>query len=183
MNNDIIVKSSRDEQLDMYRALAMIYIVCFIHVASWLHIVKEPLFSMMLFEMPVIFFIAGAAQLLSNKSKPFLQIVLSRFKRVVIPFYIYSVVTLLFLFILTLVWKYFYPQILTTFGENVANKYTYDIFSYSWRDALSIILCQDIPQAPIMWHTWFIVPYFLLSCLIWLQSKAARKFFFGGGTF
>ena len=151
----------------------MIYIVCFIHVVYWLHIGSEPFISLILFEMPVIFFIAGAAQSLGKKKKTLGAIVWSRLKRVVFPFYVYAAVSLVIIAILTLVWKIYYPYILSTFGENVANKYSYDILAYEWKNIWNVILCKDISQAPILWHTWFVVPYFILSCLFWFQEKAA----------
>lgn len=58
----------RDKQLDLYRGLSMIYVVCFTHVIYWLKIGMEPLLSIMLFEMPIIFFISGAS--LSFNKKP-----------------------------------------------------------------------------------------------------------------
>lgn len=36
-------KQERDYQLDMYRGLAMIYVVCFIHVLYWLGLGGQPL--------------------------------------------------------------------------------------------------------------------------------------------
>ena len=69
----------RDKQLDLYRGLSMIYVVCFIHVIYWLKIGSEPILSLMLFEMPLIFFISGAS-LSFNKGHRilFLQVVSCR---------------------------------------------------------------------------------------------------------
>ncbi len=58
----------RDVQLDAYRAMLMIYIVCFIHVEFWLEYGKEPMMSLSLVEMPLIFFVSGAA--LSYRREP-----------------------------------------------------------------------------------------------------------------
>ena len=59
----------RDTTLDACRGLAMMYIVCVIHVAYWLYPVAEPLKSVLLFEMPAMFFIAGAAQSLRGTNR------------------------------------------------------------------------------------------------------------------
>ena len=40
----------------------MIHIVCVIHVIYWIKIFDEPWRSLLLLEMPAIFFIAGASQ-------------------------------------------------------------------------------------------------------------------------
>ncbi len=77
----------RDEQLDLYRGLSMIYVVCFIHVMCWLKIGSEPLLSLMLFEMPVIFFISGASLSFNKSSRSFRATIWSRMKRVVLPYY------------------------------------------------------------------------------------------------
>ena len=73
----------RDTQLDIYRALAMIYIICVIHVVYWLGIGNELITSIILFEMPVIFFITGASFSLQTKEKSFIEkfIVLPAFTR------------------------------------------------------------------------------------------------------
>lgn len=81
----------RDKQLDLYRGLSMIYVVCFIHVIYWLKIGSEPILSLMLFEMPIIFFISGASLSFRKEPRSFWNTLCSRFKRVVIPYYICSV--------------------------------------------------------------------------------------------
>lgn len=58
---------TRDLQLDGYRGIVMIYIVCVIHVVNWLDYNIEPYNSFMLFEMPIIFFISGASLTFSLK--------------------------------------------------------------------------------------------------------------------
>lgn len=86
----------RDRQLDIYRSISMIYILCVIHVVYWLWIGSEPLKSILLIEMPIIFFISGAAARLSYKdNRKFGDVLLSRFKRVLVPYYIYALVVFL----------------------------------------------------------------------------------------
>lgn len=55
---------TRDLQLDGYRGIVMIYIVCVIHVVNWLDYNIEPYNSFMLFEMPIIFLYLGLRLLL-----------------------------------------------------------------------------------------------------------------------
>ena len=78
----------RDTQLDNYRALTMIYIVCFIHITYWFDGFGEPYRSYMLFEMPLIFFIAGAAQTYA-KPKSLPKMIINRVWRVMFPFYFF----------------------------------------------------------------------------------------------
>lgn len=58
----------RDRLLDILRGLTMIHIVCVIHVLWYFGLAREPIYSFLLFEMPAIFFIAGASQLIKGKS-------------------------------------------------------------------------------------------------------------------
>ncbi len=78
----------RDVQLDAYRAMLMIYIVCFIHVEFWLGYGKEPMMSLSLVEMPLIFFVSGAALSYRREPRPFWTIVCNRGKRILLPYYI-----------------------------------------------------------------------------------------------
>lgn len=68
---------TRDSQLDLYRALIMIYIVCWIHGIYWFDTANDVVKSISLFEMPIIFFIAGASQKLS-KPKGVVQTIRNR---------------------------------------------------------------------------------------------------------
>ncbi len=92
----------RDTQLDLYRAGVMIYIVCVIHVLYWLQIGGEPLKSLALFEMPVIFFISGAALSLSKPKRSLWRTVWNRLRRVLFPYYVYACMMVLPLVALTL---------------------------------------------------------------------------------
>ena len=90
--------NKRDVQLDMYRGLSILYVVCFIHVLYWLNIGKQPFMSMILFEMPVIFFISGASLSFSKNPRPVKKTLKSRFYRLLLPYYIYRFNIILFNF-------------------------------------------------------------------------------------
>lgn len=170
----------RDIQLDMYRGLSMIYVVCFIHVIYWLKIGSEPLLSLMLFEMPIIFFISGASLSFNKKPRSFRKTLWSRIRRVVIPYYIYAVVMVLIVALLSVIWHYWLPNIIGVFGEKVATKYMFDITAYSWGDVWSILSFGNIPQSPCVWHLWFILPYLILSCSFEMQKRILTKINRGG---
>lgn len=92
----------REQQLYMYRGLSMIYVVSFIHVVYWLKIGSEPIKSLMLFEMPLIFFISGASLSFNKTSRRFKQVFFNRMVRVVIPYYVYAIVSVVVLAIITM---------------------------------------------------------------------------------
>ncbi len=146
----------RDTQLDAYRAMLMIYIVCFIHVEFWLGFGKEPYLSLSLVEMPLIFFVSGAALSFHREPRPFWTTVRNRAKRILVPYYIYA---LLMLCIVAL--RLHLP-------------------AYTWKDWAKVLLCDAIPYLPHTSHLWFIVPYMLLSCTFDLQKRILTKINRGG---
>ena len=164
----------RDTQLDIYRAISMIYVICITHVLHWLNIGSEPIRSLILIEMPIIFFISGAALSLKDSPYGLLETVWNRFKRVVIPYYIYALVMIGIIAFLTMIYNIFLPQIEYIFGSNFSYNVKFDIFSYSWSDYVAIISCTNIPQSPFSWHLWFIQPYIILSCTFGFQIKLIK---------
>lgn len=93
----------RDTQLDLYRALTMIYILCIVHVGYWFRYAIEPWRSVILIEMPVIFFISGAALSLTAKHKSLKQTLQNRGRRILLPYYNFMVCILLIMCTLSLV--------------------------------------------------------------------------------
>lgn len=146
----------RDNQLDAYRAMLMIYIVCFIHVEFWLGYSKEPFTSLSLVEMPLIFFVSGAALSYHREPRPFWATVRNRAKRILVPYYIYAFLMLCI----------------------VACRQGIDV--YTWKDWAKVLLCHDIPHLPYIWHLWFIAPYMVLSCTFDVQKRAIAKVGRGG---
>lgn len=153
----------RDLQLDTYRALVMIHIVCIIHVLYWLGVGSEPINSLLLFEMPVIFFISGAAQYIKPKVKENLRgHFWNRINRVLFPYYIYAI-TMLFLAFLIAIPFYVQGQ-----PDRI-------ISNYHWFHVKEIILCNNIPYFHYIWHLWFIPPYLLLSCTFTYQMLLIER--------
>ena len=162
-------------QLDMYRGLSILYVVCFIHVLYWLNIGEQPFMSMVLFEMPVIFFISGASLSFSKNPRPVKKTLKSRFYRLLLPYYIYAAVMVMIVAALSVIWYLWYPDIEMVFGTKVASKYMFNITEYTWSDFVAIIKTTDIPQSPCVWHLWFIMPYLLLSCTFDIQKKILQN--------
>ncbi len=165
----------RDIQLDIYRALTMMYIICVIHVTYWIGFTYEPFASIILFEMSLIFFISGAALSLRTTERGMWATFLNRLKRVVLPFYIYAAVVVCFMGLLTLAWRYFGSSIDSLLGEKAATLKESTLTGYSWNDVLKILTCKSIPKAPFCYHLWFIWPYLILSCTFGFQVQLMRK--------
>lgn len=149
-------KNIRDLQLDIYRALMMVYIPCVIHVMYWLGKVGEPFRSIALFEMPVIFYISGATMYVTNTDRGFLSSVSNRVKRILFPYYFYILISLLFVLLFSL----YFPS----------------LSEISLRSMIKILLAQDhsLP-VPYMSHLWFIIPYLIVSCSFPIQKKWANS--------
>jgi len=154
----------RDQQLDNYRALVMMYIF-FGHVAYWLHDIHEPWLSLVLFAIPMVFFVSGASLAVAGTDRGMLPTIKSRLTRVVLPFYVYAVVVIALFSAATLI----LPDT-TAYGFS-----PFKLADYGWREVLSIILCTDVPGIPNNAHLWFIAPYLILSCTFPLQTRLMRK--------
>ena len=137
----------------------MMYIVCIIHLVYWLGFGEEPLKSLILIEMPIIFFISGASLSQSKSNKGFTETLKNRTKRVILPYYIYAAAMLAIIAILTL----------------CGNPFGMDITAYSYRDIAKVLLCMDIPQSRYCWHIWFIQPYMILSCTFFIHQKILQR--------
>lgn len=151
----------RDTQLDCYRALTMIYIVCVIHIIYWFGLGNELIKSIALFEMPIIFFIAGASQSY-NKNTGFKNIVISRIKRILLPYYVFVPVLFMFFFICTINSTAYYEQDI-------------NIFSLNAGEIAKILITGGSDKIPYLGYTWFISVYMIISCSFPLQKKILNK--------
>ena len=137
----------------------MMYIVCIIHLTYWLGFGREPLNSLILIEMPVIFFISGASLSQSKSNKGFIETLKNRIKRVILPYYIYAAAMIVIIVIITICGTQ--PNI--------------DITKYGYRDIAKVLLCMEIPQSPYCWHLWFVLPYMILSCTFIFHQRILGK--------
>lgn len=134
----------------------MIYVPCIVHVMYWLGKGKGPLSSLILFEMPVIFYISGATMYVVRKRRTFKETVKNRAKRLLMPYYFFVIVCLAML------------------GVEAMIRHDYaKIASISvWK----ILLAQDdcVPF-PFIWHLWFVMPYLIVACSFPFQQRLAEK--------
>jgi len=139
----------------------MIYIVCVIHILYSFEISNETIKSLALFEMPVIFFIAGASQSYKNKHT-FGQILSSRLKRTIVPYYVFLFSLFIFLCVCTLLGA-------TYLGETV------NIAELSSGDIIKMLFTGGCNKIPYLGYTWFISCYLIISCSLPLQKKLIEK--------
>lgn len=151
----------RDIQLDIYRALAMIWVPCVVHVMYWLNVGSEPLLSLLIFTQPVFFFISGAAVSFSSSKKTFRTRFINRFKRIIMPFYIYTLVSLVIMTLYTLM----------PFHE----EYFMTIHHFKFSNILEMLFLHSIPGSLMCWHIWFIIPYLLITITSEYQKTAINK--------
>lgn len=91
-----IKKVERDEDLDIIRAIAIIWVIA-IHCMFWLGLFSSPtqqiIKSLFLIEMPLFFFVAGASNFLSV-NKGLCEFWYKRIKRIIVPYWAYALISL-----------------------------------------------------------------------------------------
>jgi len=132
----------------------MIYIISVIHVVYWFDIGPEPWRSLILFEMPVVFFITGASLQVSRSGKSFKATLINRTRRVLLPYYIYA-----------------FAIILMSLAVSVLSGKQIETGRYF----LALIPKDGVLPIPYCYHLWFIVPYMVVACSFPLQQKIMDK--------
>ena len=153
----------RDEKLDIYRGLIMIYIVGVIHTLFWFPNTNNVLKTLFLFEMPVVFFITGASYSLSNK-KDYLSYIVSRIPRILIPYFIFS------LFVV------FLQYVATILGTTISYAPN---FLYNTLNPFKI---PSVELKFVTWHLWFMpvylymIPFIPIMFIVFDKLKGIFKF-------
>lgn len=163
----------RDRQLDILRGFTMIHIVCVIHVLWFFGLAREPLFSFLLFEMPAIFFIAGASQRIKNNGNnkdnyyhsgnnnsglwsDLLSLGLNRIRRILFPYWRFLIVLYLFLAVVT-----FLP----------IDVMSIDITALTWQEIIKTIMTGGCTHIPYYGYTWFISCYLIIILSLPIQQR------------
>ncbi|MBC2581570.1 acyltransferase [Clostridium sp. DJ247] len=155
----------RDINLDYFRGLIMMYIIGVIHVLYWPNVISNSYKSFFLVEMPIIFFITGASN--SLKEYKLKEFYISRIKRILIPYFSYSLVC------------YVIIILYNTYIMHNANKDT--IFNLklllSWLNPFG---SHETSLPFISWHVWFIPIYLIIMILYpylkYLYKNSTEKF-------
>ena len=119
----------------VFAVLTILYIVCVIHTIYWNSLFNDILQSLILFEMPVIFFIAGASQYVANKNYSTIENIKNRAKRILLPYYV---------FLLSVIILYY---TVATFTDHVG-KFQFSYNALSCKDIIKMIMtggCEKIP--------------------------------------
>ena len=149
--------ASRDVGLDLGRGLLMAWIVIVIHGTFWLGVIPAGPGSWLLFEMPPIFVITGAAYFLGEGSKQgrlapanYFDFLLRRGVRIYVPYLVYVFAAAL---IVTVV-KWEGPL---TLGEIGAR-------AWSWLNPVTRGAGHTWKM--LSWHLWFVAPFLIVTALM-----------------
>lgn len=144
--------AKRDVSLDVARGLLMAYVVIIIHGSFWLGLIPAPASSILLFEMPLIFIVSGAA--FAHAPQPttlraYGFYLLSRGIRIMAPYWAYTLVCAIIVI--------FARQL--PVGETLL----------AWLDPFR----RAIGHAYMMlsWHLWFVTPFLVVTALMPLLSR------------
>ena len=137
-------KTKRDNNLDIYRGCAMIYIVGFMHIIGyWIDPHTNDILSMTAIVMPMIFYISGAPYALSGK-KNYGEYLLKRIKRIIIPLVVYVAI---------------YSIYNTLNGEIALQQLPGTILSYLYNPIVT-------GKTMGLGHLWYIQPYLIIALLL-----------------
>ncbi|MBY0562567.1 MAG: acyltransferase [Hyphomonadaceae bacterium] len=145
--------------LDVARGALMAYVVIAIHGMFWLNLVSWDVASVFLFEMPLIFMIAGAAFYLSEQGAPvnnYFDFLARRGVRILVPYFAYAIVEALIMIALR------YHEVDTALAALGA-----------WLNPING--GAGYSERMMNWHLWFVAPFLAVTALMpFLGPLAAR---------
>jgi len=148
-------QGARDISLDAARGALMAYIVVIIHGTFWLGVIAPGVGGWLLFEMPAVFIITGAAFQLGERTKrgptPYLKFLWRRGVRILAPYLVYA------LSCAAIVLALDYGQdglSLPLIGQAV----------WAWINPLTRGGGHTL--AMLSWHLWFVPPFLLVTALM-----------------
>ena len=149
--------ASRDVGLDLARGLLMAWVVIVIHGTFWLHVIPPGPGAWLLFEMPPIFVITGAAYFLGEGSKQgrlnpatYFDFLLRRGVRIYVPYLAYVFAAAL---IVTVV-KWDGPLSLQEIGAR----------AWAWLNPVTRGAGHTWKM--LSWHLWFVAPFLIVTALM-----------------
>ncbi|MGZ9586203.1 acyltransferase family protein [Paenibacillus marinisediminis] len=159
MHGNIRGKHVRDRELDIFRGLIMIYIIGVIHVVYWGGLVESHYKSLLLFEMPIVFFISGATYTLSKKKKYYLYLT-NRLTRILLPYWIFATI-----FVFVMISFNYYAMSLGS--VDAINADPFNVY-LDWVNPFG----DHVTNLPYFsWHLWFIPVYLLIILFIPILHK------------
>lgn len=143
--------------LDLARGLLMAWIVIIIHGTFWLGVIPRGPGSWLLFEMPPIFLITGAAYFLGEGSKEgrlkpatYLDFLMRRGVRIYVPYLVYVFVAAV---IVTVV-KWNGPLSIEEIGARI----------WAWLNPVTRGAGHTWKM--LSWHLWFVAPFLIVTALM-----------------
>jgi fucose 4-O-acetylase-like acetyltransferase len=138
--------------LDVARGLLMAYVVIVIHGSFWLGIVPAPANSILLFEMPLIFIVSGAA--FAHAPQPttlraYGFYLLSRGVRILAPYWAYAAVCAL----------------IVIYARQLSPLETFQAWLDPFRRA------DGHAYMMLSWHLWFVTPFLVITALLPLLAR------------
>jgi peptidoglycan/LPS O-acetylase OafA/YrhL len=156
-------QGARDVSLDAARGALMAYIIAVVHGAFWLGVIPPRLGGWLLFEMPPVFIITGAAFQLGERAKasptPYLKFLWRRTVRIMLPYAVYA---------------------LACAAISLAAYYRRDGLSlhaiaaalWAWLNPLTIGAGHTMFM--LSWHLWFVAPFLLATAALpFIAPRAA----------
>ncbi|HVV33520.1 MAG TPA: acyltransferase [Vitreimonas sp.] len=145
----------RDIGLDAARGALMAYIVIVIHGTFWLSVIPPGPGSWLLFEMPPVFIITGAAFFLGELAKgrrtPYPKFLWRRAVRIMLPYFAYALACAA----IVLVVRY---------QQDGASAQT--IWAAVWAWINPITRGGGHTMYMLSWHLWFVPPFLLVTALM-----------------
>ncbi|MBS0386576.1 MAG: acyltransferase [Proteobacteria bacterium] len=136
--------------LDVARGLLMAYVVTIIHGSFWLGIIPAPANSILLFEMPLIFIVSGAAFAHAPQPKTLRAYgfyLLSRGVRILAPYWAYT----------------FVCALIVIYARGLPTLETLQAWLDPFRRA------EGHAYMMMSWHLWFVTPFLVVTVLMpWL---------------
>ena len=138
--------------LDVGRGLLMAYVVIIIHGTFWLGLIPAPQSSILLFEMPLIFIVSGAAfahapQPLTLNSYGFY--LLSRGVRILAPYWAYT----------------FVCALIVIYARGLPLLETFQAWLDPFRRA------EGHAYMMLSWHLWFVTPFMVVTALMPILAR------------
>lgn len=136
----------RDEELDLLKAFSIFWVVV-IHCIYWPNIIDQGIgVSMLLFEMPLIFFLIGASNTYAKK-RTVRSFYFKRLTRVIYPYELYAIAVIIF----------------TAITGSLKSDIPFGTFAASWINPMGEHLSYN---KFLSWHLWFIGTYIILILLM-----------------
>lgn len=155
----------RNLRIDVARGMLILYIITIIHGIYWIKYFNGPWKSIVLLEMPCIFFISGFsyALMLSNglpmeSFADYRKFLIKRAGRILIPYWFYAAVCLCIIF----VWGD--PRFFESIPAAIKT-------IYAWLNPL--VFGSNYSLGKLNAHLWFIGPFLCVSLVLPLLAKVA----------